>query len=168
MLPGHGRSCHLALCSVPDEMVSVSAMIAAQKVAEILGDEAVLQRRVRDPEALEAVVRDRLPFASLQSLVAAGRLTLAEVKDLVLPSSTYARRAKEDALSVTESERVERLARVIATAEEVFLDTGRAHRWLRAAHPELGGRTPLAVAASELGARRIETLLWQIAHGIPA
>ena len=143
-------------------------MIAAEKVAEALGGEPVLGAPVRRLDELERLVHGRLPFAALQALVAAGRLSPAEVKAHLGPATTHARRAREGALSVAESERAERLARVIATAEEVFLDRGRAHRWLRAAHPELAGRTPLETAAGELGARRVEGLLWEIAHGIPA
>jgi putative toxin-antitoxin system antitoxin component (TIGR02293 family) len=60
------------------------------------------------------------------------------------------------------------LARVVATAEEVFGDAGKAHRWMRAPLPKLDGRTPLEVAATELGARSIETVLWEIAYGLPA
>jgi putative toxin-antitoxin system antitoxin component (TIGR02293 family) len=143
-------------------------MIAEAKVADVLGGRKVLRAGAGGADALEAAVRDGLPFAALRQLIDSGRLTAAEVTRLVLPRTTYGRREREGALSEPESERVERLARVIATAEEVFLDPPRAHRWLRAPHPELGDRQPLTVAASELGARRIETLLWQIAHGIPA
>lgn len=143
-------------------------MIAAQRVAETLGGERVLKRRVRDYADLDRIVRERLPVAALSKLVESGRLTVPEVKTYLVPRSTYTRRLKERALSAAESERTERVARVLATAEEVFLDEGRAHRWMRAPHPELRGRTPLEVAASELGARTVETMLWEIAYGLPA
>jgi putative toxin-antitoxin system antitoxin component (TIGR02293 family) len=142
-------------------------MIAAEKVTETLGGERVLRAPVRCLNELERLVHSRLPFAALQALIAAGGLSPAEVKAHLVPASTYARRAR-GALSATESERTEYLARVIATTEEVFLDRGKAHRWLRATHPELAGRTPLETAAGEFGARRVEALLWEIAHGIPA
>ena len=143
-------------------------MIGAEKVAEALGGERVLKRRVRGPAELDRVVHARLPFAALAALVEGGRLSVPEIKANLVPPSTYSRRVREGVLSAAESERTERIARVIATAEEVFLDAGRAHRWLRAPHPELDGRTPLQAARSELGARAVETMLWEIAHGIPA
>ncbi len=143
-------------------------MIAAQRVAETLGGERVLKRRVRDYADLDRIVRDRLPVAAVLKLVESGRLTVPEVKAYLIPRSTYTRRLKERALSVSESERTERLARIVSTAEEVFLDKARAHRWMRAAHPELRGRTPLEAAATELGARAVETMLWEIAYGLPA
>jgi putative toxin-antitoxin system antitoxin component (TIGR02293 family) len=143
-------------------------MIAAQRVAETLGGERVLKHRVRDYADLDQIVRDRLPVASLAKLIESGRLSVPEVKQYLVPRSTYTRRLRERALSTIESERTERLARVLATAEEVFLDKDRAHRWMRAPHPELRGRTPLEVAASELGARTVEGILWEIAYGLPA
>ena len=143
-------------------------MIASAKIAGVLGGAAVLHEPITGPGDLEAAVRRHLPMSVLDALIASNRLSLAEVKALIVPSSTYARRAKEGVLNGPESERTERLARIIATAEEVFLDPGKAGRFLRGPHPELGGRTPLAVAASELGARQVEVLLWQTAHGIPA
>jgi putative toxin-antitoxin system antitoxin component (TIGR02293 family) len=143
-------------------------MISPARVVQLLGGDETLTGPVEQGDTLERAVRAGLPFAAVRRLIESGRLTTAEVTALALPRTTYGRRAREGALSGAESERIERLARVIATAEEVFLDQGRAGRWLRAPHPELEGRLPLEVAASELGARRVETMLWQIGHGIAA
>ncbi len=143
-------------------------MIAAEKIAEALGGERVLHRAVHDYADLDRGVRARLPFAALRHLVDSGRLSVREVKTHIVPSSTYARRAKSRLLSVSESEKAERLARVFATAEEVFANADKAHRWMRAPNLELDGKTPLDAAATELGARQIESILWRIAYGIPA
>ena len=143
-------------------------MIAAEKIAETLGGEHVLNCTVRDYADLNRVVRLRLPFAALKHMIDSDKLTLSEVKRHLIPASTYARRAKGQRLSVTESEKAERLARVFTTAEEVFGNIEKAGRWMRARNREFGGVTPLEVAATELGARQVETALWQIAHGIPA
>jgi putative toxin-antitoxin system antitoxin component (TIGR02293 family) len=143
-------------------------MIAAHRVADALGGEKVLRHRVRDYAALDRIVHNGLPFAALRSMMDTGRVSLSEIKTYVIPAGTLTRRIRSRALSVAESERAERLARVVATAEEVFGDAGNAHRWIRSALPELDGRTPLEVAATELGARSIETVLWEIAYGVPA
>ncbi|MFQ5985544.1 MAG: antitoxin Xre/MbcA/ParS toxin-binding domain-containing protein [Alphaproteobacteria bacterium] len=143
-------------------------MIAAEKVAEALGGERVLACKIRDYADLNRVVHERLPFAALKHLIDSDKLTVVEVKRHLIPSTSYARRVKSKRLSVVESEKAERLARVFATAEEAYRNKDKAHRWLRAPNPELDGKTPLEIAATELGARQVETILWQIAHGIPA
>jgi putative toxin-antitoxin system antitoxin component (TIGR02293 family) len=57
---------------------------------------------------------------------------------------------------------------VIAAAEYVWNDRQDAREWLTKTHPELGKRTPLESAMSELGARRVEDLLDRLFYGIPA
>ena len=71
-------------------------------------------------------------------------------------------------LTTEESERTERLARVIATAEFVWDNREEARDWLHTPHPELENRSPLASAMTELGARRVENLLDGIFYGLPA
>jgi putative toxin-antitoxin system antitoxin component (TIGR02293 family) len=83
----------------------------------------------------------------------------------VVPEATYKRRRER--LSPEESERTERLARVVAMAEYVWDDREEARRFLAAPHSELGGRTPLEAAFSELGARQVEELLARLLYGLP-
>jgi len=82
----------------------------------------------------------------------------------VVPEATYKRRAR---LTPAQSERTERLARVIATAEHVWGNRADAQAWLGKTHPELEGRSPLEAAMTELGARRAEELLGRLFYGIP-
>ncbi|MBS0348584.1 MAG: DUF2384 domain-containing protein [Proteobacteria bacterium] len=84
----------------------------------------------------------------------------------VVPEATLKRR--RDRLSAAESERTERLARVYATARHVWDSDEDARAFLHASHAMLGGRAPLEVAMTELGARRVETLLWRLFYGIAA
>ena len=83
----------------------------------------------------------------------------------IVPEATYKRRTR---LTAAESERTERLARVIASAEIVWDDRAAAKQWLLTPHPELNGKRPLDAALSELGARQVEDLLDRIYYGIPA
>jgi len=43
-----------------------------------------------------------------------------------------------------------------------------AQAFLHAPHPMLEGQTPLDVALTEPGVRRVETLLWQLFYGVTA
>ena len=67
-----------------------------------------------------------------------------------------------------EGERVERLARVIATAEHVWDNAEDARVFLSTGHSMRGGKRPIEVALTELGARRVENLLWSLFHGVAA
>ena len=84
----------------------------------------------------------------------------------VVPEATFKRRRER--LSPSESERTERLARVVAAAEYVWDSPENARRFLSATHPELRGRAPLNAAMTELGARQVELILEKIFHGLPA
>jgi putative toxin-antitoxin system antitoxin component (TIGR02293 family) len=90
-----------------------------------------------------------------------------EVFALVVPKRTLARRrAANERLTVEETDKTLRLARIAVQAERVFGAPEKAHRWLRKAKRELQGETPLAYLASEAGARVVEEMLFRIEHGI--
>jgi putative toxin-antitoxin system antitoxin component (TIGR02293 family) len=140
-------------------------MIHAQKIASVMG----LKKSVRSLEQLSEVVSRGLPKSALRSIV--GRVASSpkeerEVMHHIVPTATYKRR--KSLLKPEESEKAERIARVIATAEYVWEDAETAKRFLKSPHPELGGRVPLEAAYTELGARRVEELLWKLFHGLPA
>lgn len=118
---------------------------------------------------LEALVRDGLPKSALSAGVAHA-VSSAEARRTLLtsiiPEATYKRR--RDRLTRDESEKTERLARVVATASYVWDDLDDARAFLATPHALLEGRTPLDVALTELGARRVEELLWQLFYGLSA
>lgn len=118
---------------------------------------------------LNDVVERGLPKATLRNVVrrvfsdAAGQRALMQ---RIIPEATYKRRRER--LSPAESERTERLARVIAMAEEVWQDREQTTRFLTTPHREIGGRTPLDAALTELGARQAEEVMARILYGLPA
>ena len=90
-----------------------------------------------------------------------------EIFTLVVPKRTLARRrAADEPLTVEETDKALRLARIAVQAERVFGEPEKAHRWLRKAKRELKGETPLAYLASEAGARVVEEMLHRIEHGM--
>lgn len=84
----------------------------------------------------------------------------------IIPEATYKRR--REYLSAEESERAERLARIFATADYVWSSEQDAQAFLTTPHSMLQGRKPLDVSMTELGARRVEELLWRLYYGIAA
>lgn len=118
---------------------------------------------------LDALVSHGLPKKALKASVDSVCLNNEERKQLlyrIIPEATYKRR--RDKLSAEESGRAERLARIYATAQYVWNSDDDARLFLHTSHPLLQGRTPLDVSMTELGARRVEELLWQLYYGIAA
>ena len=64
-----------------------------------------------------------------------------------------------------ESDRLYRLARVVALAKRHIGDEEAAARWLRRPNRALGGNVPLELLDTELGARAVENVLGRIAFG---
>ena len=71
-------------------------------------------------------------------------------------------------LPPAESDRLVRMARLVAAAEETIGDRDRAMIWLERPNRALEGETPLSLADTDLGAQGVERLLGQIAHGLAA
>jgi putative toxin-antitoxin system antitoxin component (TIGR02293 family) len=118
---------------------------------------------------LDALVSHGLPKHALKAIVDTIVLNTEERKQLlyrIVPEATYKRR--RDKLSAEESERTERLARIYATAQYVWNSEDEARVFLHTPHPMLQNRTPLEVSMTELGARRLEELLWRLYYGIAA
>lgn len=118
---------------------------------------------------LDSLVSHGLPKQALKAIVDNIGLNTEERKQLlyrIVPEATYKRR--RDKLSAEESERTERLARIYATAQYVWNSEDEARVFLHTPHPMLQGRTPLDVSMTELGARRVEELLWRLYYGIAA
>ena len=61
-----------------------------------------------------------------------------------------------------------RVARITATAEQVFGETERAWRWLRTPKQRFDGKTPIEMLGTEAGARLVEELLVQFEYGMTA
>jgi len=136
-------------------------------IAQWLGGAKVLRVGVRSDLELVKVVRDGLPVGALDALVDRGGLTTAEAERLVIPRRTLAhRRRRRQALSLEESDKLARVARAVAFAEETLGDATRAHEWLRRPTRALGGERPLDLLATEGGARLVEQALGRLAHGV--
>jgi putative toxin-antitoxin system antitoxin component (TIGR02293 family) len=144
-------------------------MLEARHIGEVLGGPRILGRPVRSLGELASAVEHGLPKATLRNVarhVYEDAVEQRAIMRRIVPEATYKRRRER--LSPAESERTERLARVVATAEEVWQDRGEARRFLTTPHPELKGRTPLDAAMTELGARQAEEVMTRLIYGLPA
>ena len=141
-------------------------MVTAANLKETLGRPGVL-RAATDLVALADRVRDGLPYATLHALAKRFDIPLRELTTVLdLPDRTMARRKLEGKLRPAESDRLFRVARVAALAEEILGEKAKAARWLRRPNRALGGKTPLAALSTDLGASQAETVLHRVEHGV--
>jgi putative toxin-antitoxin system antitoxin component (TIGR02293 family) len=140
-------------------------LVTPQKIATVMA----LSPLPKSFAELDDLVHQGLPKTALRAGVDHVGRTVEERRQLlfrIVPEATFKRR--QDKLTPDESEKTERLARVFATALHVWDDEADAREFLNTPHPLLDQRAPLDVAMTELGARRVEELLWQLFYGLPA
>ena len=142
--------------------------VAAQRIASILGGEKTLGRRIRTLDDLRRLVEEGLPVESLARVVdrVSEPAGAAELRYRIVPKATLHRRRQH--LSLEESERLERLARITALAEDTWEDDDLAHEFLRSPQPQLGDARPRHLVRTEVGARQVEDLLMKLEFGLPA
>jgi putative toxin-antitoxin system antitoxin component (TIGR02293 family) len=144
-------------------------MLEPRHIGEVLGGLRVLGSSITSILELNDAVERGLPKATLRNVARRVYPDAADQRAMmrrIIPEATFKRRRER--LSPAESERTERLARVVATAEDVWQDRDQARRFLTTPHPEIGGRTPLDAARTELGARQAEEVMARIVYGLPA
>jgi putative toxin-antitoxin system antitoxin component (TIGR02293 family) len=142
--------------------------VAVTKVVEALGGPHALGESVQDLAGLIAAVSRGFPRSVVRQIANHAAPARAAVRNqvaaLVASPATLKRSTR---LSPEASARAERLARVVALAQQAFGDTDEARNWLTDPHPMLGAM-PIEVAATDLGARQVERLLHNIEHDLPA
>jgi len=144
--------------------------------AQMQPDWLSLEENSAGAEVLTMVER-RFETTMVDRLLGLG-LTRAEIHSVVLPARTLQhRRSRKELLTVDESDRVIRLLRILRATEAGYGNRDSALEWLRRPNPRLdselrnvlfaqGGRTPMSLLTTEVGARMVEELLGQIQHGM--
>ena len=137
-------------------------------VISVLGGPQVFGARAGRLDLLEEVERG-LPVRAYEVVAEALELTpLEEDRLLQVSLRTRARWKKRARLDAATSDRLVRLARILALAVLVLESREYAVAWLREPSPALGGRSPLAAVASDPGAEKVSNMLYQMEHGVYA
>jgi putative toxin-antitoxin system antitoxin component (TIGR02293 family) len=138
------------------------------EIAAVLGGRKVLKRNVTSDTGLRVITREGLPVATLTRLAAdliIERKTLAAV--VGISDRTLSRRiAKGERFSAEESDRVVRLARVVAMATDTLGTSAKASSWLQRPNMVLDGQTPLQLLDTDTGVRSVEEVLNRIEYGL--
>lgn len=149
-------------------MTSPTPLPVIASVFRKLGGHQALGAEVSSEADLARLVDRGIRVAVLRHVLRAG-FSKQEIERLIIPARTWRhRKTKREPLSTEESDRVVRLARIQALAEDVFGDVGKANRWLREGLRILDDKPPLEVARTESGARLIEQILAKIDWGAAA
>ena len=119
-------------------------------------------------EQIEVLERG-LPSSALGEIATALGLPKARIiKALKLVLRTMTEREKKhERFSTAESERLYRVVRVRSLAREIFSSDAAVAGWMGAVDRSLGGRAPLEMLATDLGAQKVESLLRAMIHGVP-
>ena len=137
------------------------------KITEVLGGPGILGRGIDSPAALDKLVRAGLPYGAVEAVLKQVAVSIAELVALLASSQrTIARRKVEKKLSAAESDRLARLARIFALAEDVFEDKEKARRWIHKPNRVLGGRTPLRAIETDIGTIEVVRILGRIEFGV--
>ena len=135
-------------------------------VVKELGGERTVGRSVASDRDLREAIREGFRPAVVEELMRTSGLTLKELAGaLDLSPRSLQRRRAGGRLARYESDRLYRLARIVAVANECLGDRERALRWLKRPNRALGGIAPVAAIDTELGARQVENILGRIAYG---
>jgi putative toxin-antitoxin system antitoxin component (TIGR02293 family) len=137
-------------------------------VISVMGGSRVFGTRASRLDLLEEVERG-LPVGAYETIAEALELRPVEEDRLLQVSlRTRARWKKRARLDAATSDRLVRLARILALAVLVLENRENAVAWLREPSPVLGGRSPLAAVASDPGAEKVSNMLYQMEHGVYA
>ncbi len=137
-------------------------------IAELLGGKKVLRKDVETTSQLVELTRAGLPVDILNTLAA--ELAIARVvvaKVLGISERTLSRRVTIHArLTAEESDRMVRLARVLALAKETLGDMEKSGRWLQTPNRALEGDRPFDLLDTDAGVRSVEQVLGRISYGV--
>jgi putative toxin-antitoxin system antitoxin component (TIGR02293 family) len=137
-------------------------------IAEVLGGKRTLRLKIETSSDLARATRAGLSVDSLDTL--AKELSIQRVsvaKLLGISERTLTRRTTSTGrLTAAESDRVVRLARILALAKETLGDMGKASRWLQTANRALEGDRPIDRLDTDIGVRSVEQVLGRIEYGL--
>lgn len=143
-------------------------MAAVAHISRLLGGES-LTGRLRSERDVVSLARRGVPTDAFDHFLKEVGFYFNAIEPTVMPRRTFERRKRaNEPLTPTESDRLLRLVRLVAQAQETVGDADRARNWLGRQNRALGGSSPIDMADTDEGARAVETLLGRIDHGIAA
>ena len=137
-------------------------------IARVLGGKRTFKKEPDTSHELITLTREGLPADILPTLATELSMDRAAVAKVVgISGRTLSRRiASHSRLSAEESDRMVRLARVLALADDTLGDRTKSSRWLQTPNAVLEGCTPFELLDTDAGVQSVETVLGRIAYGV--
>ncbi len=135
-----------------------------EKITDVMG----LTDDIHSSKALKERIAQGLPIKYLIqtiSNITSDEKVAKSLRDKIM--STEACKSGDTSLTIKESERVERIARIYTTTLEIWGDKDNARRFLFTHHPLLNNHLPIEHSLSENGVKAVEKLLEKIRYGLP-
>jgi putative toxin-antitoxin system antitoxin component (TIGR02293 family) len=153
---GKAAQVHRVLLKAPEGNKSHSGLVAY----------ALYGRAKKDCEPVRDI-RKGLPASSVMHMARSLHTTESDLLPIIgISDRTLQRRRKENKpLEPVESDRLYRVAKVYARANEVFENEDVALDWLKARNRALGD-VPLMLLDTEAGTDMVERVLTRIEHGV--
>lgn len=108
-----------------------------------------------------------LPISKLEEFSAYSGFAIKDLLEVVIPARTLKhRRQRNEPLSMDESDRLARVARLYELGVKVFGNPDKARRWLSKPKRRFDGRSPLVMMRTSLGGNGVEEMLYQIDEGV--
>jgi putative toxin-antitoxin system antitoxin component (TIGR02293 family) len=157
----------MGLYVVPFDTIERTMQASFDQIFEQLGGKEAIGVKVRSESQMERVLREGLPVSVLANFRENWGFTVMELAgSLAIPKSTLMRMLeRRNRMAAGDSDRVYRLAAILALAEEAIGDRKKAQRWLRETNRVLGNQTPFRALETEIGVRRVEQILGRSAYG---
>ena len=152
----------------------MTASASTQVVAEPAGAESAAWAEANPADATLAQfqpdwreVESGLPISKLEEFCAYSGFALKDLLEVVIPARTLKhRRQRNEPLSMDESDRLARVARLYELGVKIFGNPDKARRWLSKPKHRFDGRSPLAMMRTNLGGNAVEEMLYQIDEGV--
>ena len=138
-----------------------------RKIVALLGGQKLFPEKIKDSRDLQEALRTGFPYASFEAILAALNCKSNDLARLMgVAPRTLARRKTSHFLSLTESDRLYRVARITLLAVDVLGSLVKAREWLYKENQALDGDSPVSLLDTEIGGRQVEELLNRINYGI--
>jgi putative toxin-antitoxin system antitoxin component (TIGR02293 family) len=142
---------------------AAAADAAAKASSESCASEAKARRFQPDWREVER----GLPISTLEEFSAYSGFALKDLLEVVIPARTLKhRRQRNEPLSMDESDRLARVARLYELGVKVFGNRDKARRWLSKPKDRFEDRSPLAMMRTNLGGSAVEEMLYQVDEGM--